>query len=507
GASKLGKRGELAATSRRRHSILEEQQLNEKSPVKIIGLTLETRPDHISWAEIRRLRRLGCTRVQIGVQHTDDEVLKKVNRGHERSHAVSALKMLKECGFKTDIHIMPDLPGSSPEQDDAMFDDILYSEDLQADHWKVYPCEVTPFTKIEQWYTEGTYVPYTEIEPIKLIKLLAKVKSEVHPWIRLNRVIRDIPEVSIIAGNANTNLRQAIFAELKKQGKSCRCIRCREVRDWPEAPEELRVRIREYRSSQGTEFFISVEGGPRGLGGGATQRGLAGGGGKKLKNTKAERRQKKLDKLAGKPGYTPGGAANVADAGVEEAEPIPEDNADNATLYGLLRLRFNDDPSAPSQAFPELDGCALIRELHVYGVLVAALRPETERIHGEDRPQHGGIGRTLMATAERLAASRGYSRIAVIAGVGVRNYYRKLGYVLRGDGQYLIKPLPESRHLRVCDLEGPFLKASEQLHLLERPAWRRALDSPAGAALLVAAGLAATAAVMAALSRRRQGDR
>jgi len=100
------------------------------------------------------LRRYGCTRVQIGVQHTDDEVLKQINRGHERQHAVDAVKLLKTCAFKVDIHIMPDLPGSNVEKDQAMFDDILHGEDLQADHWKIYPCEVTPFTKIEKWYQE-----------------------------------------------------------------------------------------------------------------------------------------------------------------------------------------------------------------------------------------------------------------------------------------------------------------------------------------------------------------
>merc|ERR1712232_1192253 len=165
--------------------------------------------------------------------------------------------------------------------------DVLHGDELQADHWKVYPCEVTPFTKIEEWYQNGRYVPYTERDARLLTELLARVKAEVHPWIRLNRVIRDIPEVSIVAGNSNTNLRQAIFEELKARGKSCRCIRCREVRDWPETADGLRLRIREYRSSEGTEYFISIEGGDRGLGGGATQRALAGG--KKLTSKEKKR--------------------------------------------------------------------------------------------------------------------------------------------------------------------------------------------------------------------------
>ncbi|CAE6971529.1 unnamed protein product [Symbiodinium natans] len=448
--SKLGQKGEGAAQTRERRPLLEEQKLNEKAVTKIIGLTLETRPDHITPAEVRRLRRYGCTRVQIGVQHTDDAVLAYVNRGHDRAAAVRATRLLKTCGFKVDLHLMPDLPSSDTEKDWAMFQDVLHGEDLQADHWKIYPCEVTPFTRIETWYKEGKYIPYTEKDPRLLTELLARVKAEVHPWIRLNRVIRDIPEVSIVAGNSLTNLRQAIFEVLKSRGQCCRCIRCREVRDWPETTDGLRLRVREYRSSSGTEFFISIEGGHRGFGGGATQRALAGGQ-KATKREKKERKSALRDasaqaemKAAAKAASAAGGtreerkkaaaAALAAAAAQKTSAPVEveqEADEENATLYGLLRLRFNDDPRAPSPVFPELSGCALIRELHVYGALVAAGREESSRSLADDRPQHIGIGKTLMGTAELIAAAHGFQKISVIAGVGVRNYYRKLGYCLR----------------------------------------------------------------------------
>jgi len=74
-------------TKRPRRTLEEEQAENEVARCKIIGLTLETRPDTIDAAELRRLRRYGCTRVQLGIQHTDDKVLKKINRGHTRAHA------------------------------------------------------------------------------------------------------------------------------------------------------------------------------------------------------------------------------------------------------------------------------------------------------------------------------------------------------------------------------------------------------------------------------------
>lgn len=501
-----GRHWEDEATTRPRKSILEEQNLNERARAKIIGLTLETRPDHITPAEIKRLRKFGCTRVQIGVQHTDDDVLRYVNRGHERSHAVSAVHLLKTCGFKVDLHIMPDLPSSTPEKDEVMFDDILHGEELQADHWKIYPCEVTPFTTIEKWYNEGSYMPYTETDPRLLTDLLTKVKAEVHPWIRLNRVIRDIPEVSIIAGNQNTNLRQAIFMELKKRGQSCRCIRCREVRDWPETAEGLRVRVREYRSSHGTEFFISIEGSDRGLGGGATQRGLNGANGKRSKPTKAEKKARKAARDASK------GGGKGEQVPTEVVEAIPDtmpgfsQNADdNATLYGLLRLRLNDDPAAPGEVFPELGNCALIRELHVYGVLVAA-REDVRGAEGEvekdetKRPQHAGIGRTLMATAERLASSRGWSSIAVISGIGVRNYYRRLGYEQRGEGQYLIKEIEAvGPELGPSDLELPFLEVATRIKDIEP---RSVKEARRRFALAVTVGLAAVGIAGIALRRR-----
>jgi len=445
---------------RERKDIEEEQLLNEVAEVKIIGLTLETRPDHVNKHELRRLRRFGCTRVQIGVQHTDDAILSHINRGHTVAQSIKAVKLLKETGFKVDIHLMPDLPSSDPELDWEMFQYVLDSEDLQADHWKVYPCEVVPFSQIEKWYAEGTYMPYTERDPILLTNLLVEMKSRVPPWIRLNRVIRDIPEVSIIAGNVNTNLRQVIFQELKKRGQCCKCIRCREVRDWPETAEHLRIRIRPYRSSCGTEYFISVEGVHRGLGGGATQRGLAGG----EKMTKKQRKNREK---------------------VVVPEKSGDSDNDNATLYGLLRLRMNDDRSVAGKTFKELDQCALIRELHVYGFLKAANRDIPDETCG-NAPQHGGIGKTLMHVAEILAQRQQYTRIAVIAGVGVRHYYRKLGYERIPPGNYLIKDLPRiAPNSSVVDLEVPFLEAARWTK--DRDSGRRQIAASCALVLVVMA--------------------
>ena len=171
------------------------------------------------------------------------------------------------------------------------------------------------------------------------------------------------------------------------------------------------MRRRDYRSSEGDELFLTFEGlCSRGLGGGAENRGL--------QPMKKNSRKK----------------SNVSEVGEEYDEQ-------NAPLYALLRLRFNDDPHAPASTFPELDGCALIRELHVYGLVAPSRKIKDE---SDPKVQHTGHGRRLMAEAERLALERGYSKIAVIAGIGVRNYYRKLGYELKG--LFMVKDLSKVKY-------------------------------------------------------------
>ena len=171
---------------RERKSLEEEKKINEKTQCKIIGLTLETRPDCITKEELVRFRKYGCTRVQLGIQHTNDDILKKINRGHTNQDAIRAIQLLRDVGYKMDIHLMPNLPGSSPEMDTEMFNYVLNSPDLQADQWKIYPCEVTPWTVIKKWYDEGKFIPYSDE---KLIEVIKAVKVKVHPWIRLNRVV------------------------------------------------------------------------------------------------------------------------------------------------------------------------------------------------------------------------------------------------------------------------------------------------------------------------------
>ncbi|ESL11703.1 histone acethyltransferase-like protein [Trypanosoma rangeli SC58] len=351
--------------------LMQEQMLNESARCKVIGITLETRPDTVNEEMLQQLRRFGCTRVQLGVQHTDDAVLLAVNRQSTREQAVRAIKLLKDSCFKVDIHLMPDLPGSTPAGDKAMFDDVLYSPDLQADQWKIYPCQTTPFTVIEQWFKEGKYQPYGLDN---LIEVILHAKRRVQPWVRLNRVIRDIPHDYILGGVEVSNLRQLLAAQLQREGSRCQCIRCREVKTDAVAADKLEEATlveRRYAGSEGEEVFVSYE------------------------------------------------------------------TLDGLTLFGFLRLRLHIQNWVTP--FDELRLCALIRELHVYGRLVP-----THTKGDAAKTQHRGVGSLLLERAESIARAAGYSRIAVISGVGVRNYYRRKGYVMVSRpscGAFLVKEL------------------------------------------------------------------
>ena len=203
-------------------SLEQEIHYNQTSKKRMIGLTLETRPDCVTLKQVKKLRSFNVTRLQIGVQHIDDEILQIIERGCTNNDTIQANHLWKQNGGKIDWHIMPDLPGSSIDKDMDMFRKLfavnslteinknhfvynLKHPELQADQLKIYPCSVVDWTKIKEWYNNGTYKPYSENEE-DLIRVIVYIKQNIFPWIRLNRIIRDIPNSNIIGGNKNVNL-------------------------------------------------------------------------------------------------------------------------------------------------------------------------------------------------------------------------------------------------------------------------------------------------------------
>ena len=223
-----------------------QQQLNEKAKYRIIGLTLETRPDYINESEIKFMRFLGATRVELGVQSIYDDVLALVKRGHKVADTIKATKLLKDAGFKICYHLMPNLPGSNLKKDLEMFKIVYKDERFKPDMVKIYPCVVTKQAELNNWYQAGKFKPYRDKE---LTDLLVKIKKITPQWVRINRLGRDIPISNITGGCKISNIRQLLKT-------NCRCIRCREIRNSKSEIRNPKLKIITYQASGGSEYFL-----------------------------------------------------------------------------------------------------------------------------------------------------------------------------------------------------------------------------------------------------------
>ncbi len=238
------------------------QAKNELAKHRIVGLTLETRPDYISEKNILAMREQGCTRIELGVQTTDEKTLKQIKRGHDTKEVKRATKLLKNYGFKVDYHLMPQLPGATPAKDLKMLKEIFSDQDYRPDMIKIYPCTVIENSELFDWFKAGRYKTYSEKQ---LVKMLMAFKPTVPRYVRISRLIRDIPSHHVHAGNTVTNLRQVIQEEMKKQGLKCLCLRCREIghqiNDAKLKLEKIipKLFVEKYEASGGKEYFLSFE--------------------------------------------------------------------------------------------------------------------------------------------------------------------------------------------------------------------------------------------------------
>ncbi|MDD3498327.1 MAG: tRNA uridine(34) 5-carboxymethylaminomethyl modification radical SAM/GNAT enzyme Elp3 [Candidatus Moranbacteria bacterium] len=361
-----------------------EQKRNEGSKNRIVGLTLETRPDYIDEKEILNFRELGCTRVELGIQSIYDDVLKINKRGHGVDKIVKATKLLKDAGFKVNYHMMPGLLGSTPKKDYKMFSELFSNPNFQPDMLKIYPTVVIKNTPLYNLWKKNKYKALTD----KVFEnLVIRIKNEViPPYTRIQRLVRDVPLPSIEAGPRISNLRQIIEEKSK-----CQCIRCREIRGQyvsirnskVRSPKVILDRI-DYDASDGKEIFLQFV------------------------------------------------------------------SPDNKKLYALLRLRIpstliptlekidkgefkkSKNTAELYDLLPTLKNAALIREVHTFGKLISISQKDKKY------PQHIGLGKKLIKEAEKIAREEfGAEKIAVISGVGVRDYYRKLDYRLKDT--YMVK--------------------------------------------------------------------
>jgi len=332
----------------------EAQTLNRLAGSRCVGLTVETRPDCFSDEQVRHSMRLGVTRVEFGVQSVSDEVLAYANRGHTTAHVRAATAKAKDAGLKVGYHMMPGLPGADIDADMESFCTIFNDESFRPDMLKIYPTVVLKGTGLYDMWKRGEYAPMTTADAVHLI---AGVKRIVPPWVRIQRIQREI-EVSLIeAGLDKGHLRDLARLELAHAGEKCRCIRCREVglTNRSMHADDIVLRRTDYRASGGIETFLSLE------------------------------------------------------------------HIDGETLVGYLRMR-------------SCDSGTFLRELKVFGEVVPFEGPP------EGKWQHQGHGRRLVAECERIASEElDADLLKVTSGVGAREYYRRLGYVL--EEPYMVKSL------------------------------------------------------------------
>ncbi|MHA1380203.1 MAG: tRNA uridine(34) 5-carboxymethylaminomethyl modification radical SAM/GNAT enzyme Elp3 [Candidatus Helarchaeota archaeon] len=243
-------------------NIKEALQIAETSIHRLVGMTVETRPDYCSQEIIDRMLEYGTTRVEIGVQILDDQIYKKVKRGHTVKDVTNAFRLLKDSSLKVTAHMMPFLPGSSIEKDIKSFKTLFFDERFKPDEIKIYPTQVIEGTELYNIWKKGEYEASTDE---KLIDLLIEIKKLVPPYVRIKRIIRDIPAYKILAGTKKSNLREIVQKKLQDQGFKCNCIRCREVghvkikSGIEPIIENIGLKIIKYDASSGKEFFLSFE--------------------------------------------------------------------------------------------------------------------------------------------------------------------------------------------------------------------------------------------------------
>ena len=243
----------------RSDSLGQAKEMNENAEHRCVGLCIETRPDFCGDEQIARMLDFGTTRVELGVQTLDDEIHHLTKRGHGVAEIISATRLLRDRGFKVYYHWMPGLPGSTPEHDLELSRRLFEDARFQPDGLKLYPTLVVRGSELESWYRDNLYRPYPDEA---MLDLLVAMKTSIPRYVRISRLMRDIPGKFIIAGSRDLALRGTVRKKMKESGVHCSCIRCREYghrrRDgWSIGVPRL-TRL-EYETTGGREVFLSYE--------------------------------------------------------------------------------------------------------------------------------------------------------------------------------------------------------------------------------------------------------
>ena len=340
-----------------------------------------------------KILALCGTRVELGVQTVFDDILTEVSRGHTVEDSVEATRILKDAGLKVCYHLMPGLPGADWKRDCEMFDRIFNDPSFRPDMLKIYPTLVVKGTELYERWRKNKYKP---LDTEHAVELIVHLKTHLPAWVRIQRIQRDIPVQYIEGGVDKGNLRQLVHRALEKNGKKCNCIRCREAGHQgllgiePEI-DNIKLHTIKYIASEGDEVFMSYE--------------------------------DKINNLL------------IAFARLR----LPSGQTHRQEFHGKYMSNISDT---------DRPNTAVIRELKVFGPMVPFKEPKDstdkiaagKRLTGTRSWQHQGYGQLLLEACEHYANEHwDAGKLLIMSGVGVKQYYAKLGY--RKDGVYMGKEL------------------------------------------------------------------
>ncbi len=407
-------------------TIFHAQKINEHAHQRIIGLTIETRPEYVTDENCIFWRMLGVTRIEMGIQSLDDKVLQANKRGHTVQQARQACDLLRRYGFKISLHIMPGLYTSTYEKDIKTFKDMYADPYFKPDEIKLYPTSVLPNTELYQKYLQWVYQPLT-IEDIKHI-VHVTLSTIIPPYTRIKRLIRDIPSQEIVAWSNRTNLAQLLHKEWYAKYTNDVAARVwlykriygeykvyptweaflATLPFWPQQQESLKYGDAIHTSIIGQDpdiaslrTFISID------------------------TRSREIRNNPSYKSWWSSQYPNIVVRKYQSSGGDEYLISFEDR--QWYLYGFVRLLLPYDRIYYNSRVGIRPNTALIRELHIYGKL-QSLQKSSHHTKDILSIQHTGQGKQLMIMAEAIAKIHGYTYISVIAWIGVRGYYRQLWY-------------------------------------------------------------------------------
>lgn len=235
--------------------LVKQQLVNEAAAARVVGLVIETRPDTITPENLRMFRQLGCTKIQIGIQSTRQEILDVNKRQMSVAQIKRAFSLIRLYGFKIHSHLMVNLLGATPEADKQDFKTFVTDPGFLPDEIKLYPCALVSGTQLVQKYHEGAWQPYAKDE---LVDVLVQDVLNTPPYVRISRMIRDISATDILVGNKHTNLRQMVEQKLAAEDVANRVqeIRFREINQQQVRAAELTLQDFTYATAVSDEHFL-----------------------------------------------------------------------------------------------------------------------------------------------------------------------------------------------------------------------------------------------------------